>query len=125
MSQILQSKPEKSIELELFQGTVGSIAATEFMGFLEVWRDLPKTEDILQNPKNVAVPEEPATLYALCELLGTKANSSNIENLIIYSSRMPVEFSVLLMRSAVCRDESIIKTKHFEDWAKKHAQVLM
>ncbi len=125
LSQILHTKPEKSIELELFKGTIGAIAATEFMGFLEIWRDLPKTEDIFSNPNNATVPDEPATLYALCELLGSKANANNIENLILYSARMPVEFSVLLMRTAVCHDESIVKTKSFENWAQQHAHVLM
>ncbi len=125
MSNILHSKPDKSVEYELFQGTIGSIAATEFMGFLEVFRDLPNAEDILKKPSNAQVPTEPATLYALCELLGSKANSKNIENLVLYASRIPVEFSILLMRTAVCHDESIVKTKTFENWAKKHAHVLM
>ncbi len=125
LSQILKSKPDKSVEFELFKGTVGEVCSTEFMGFLQVWRDLPDTNDILTKPSNAIVPTEPATLYALCELLGSKANVKNIENIILYASRIPVEFSVLLMRTAVCHEEAIVKTKSFENWAKKHAHVLM
>lgn len=125
VSQILKSTPASSIEYELFQGTVGAIAATEFMGFLQVWRELPQIKEILSAPNIAKVPEEPATLYALCESLGAKACADNIENLVLYAERMPVEFSVLLMRCAVCHDESIVQTSAFNTWAQKHAHVLM
>lgn len=125
LSQILDSKPGREIELELYQGTVGAIAATEFMGFLKVWRELPKVEDILTNPSTTPVPEEPATLYALSEALGSKAKVDTIASMIEYSNRMPVEFSVLLMRCAVCNDEKIVHTQAFNEWAKKNAHVLM
>ncbi len=125
ISRILQAKPDSSIEFELFEGTVGTSAATEFMGFLQVWRDLPTVEDIVAKPQSIAVPTEPATLYALCEALGGKANSENIENIVTFAHRLPVEFSVLLMRTIVCHDESLVHSSAFMGWASKHAHVLM
>ncbi len=125
LSRILDTNVHESVEFELFQGTVGMSAATEFMGFLRVWRDLPTVEHILADPSSIEVPTEPATLYALCEALGAKTTTQNIDSVIEYAHRMPVEFSVLLLRTAVYKDESLVHTGAFTDWAKKNAHVLM
>ncbi len=125
MSRILDASAHESVEFELFQGTVGMSAATEFMGFLRVWRDLPTVENILAAPSSVEIPNEPATLYALCEALGGKTTTQNIDGVVEYALRMPAEFSVLLLRTAVCKDESLVHTGAFTDWAQKNAHVLM
>ncbi len=125
VSQILQSNVDVSVEYELLQGTIGMGAATEFTGFLQVWRELPTVEDIMAGPDVCSVPTEPATLYALCESLGSKASMGNISQLTTYAYRLPVEFGVLFMRTAVCQDENIIHTPTFTQWAQKNAHVLM
>ncbi len=128
MSRILNASVHEAhecLEYELFQGTIGVSAATEFMGFLRVWRDLPTVESILENPTSHEVPTDPATLYALCEALGAKTHTHNIDRVIAYALRMPAEFSVLLVRTAVCKDESLVQTAAFAEWAQQNAHVLM
>ncbi len=125
VSRILDAKPDSSTEYELFQGTIGMTAATEFIGFLQVWRDLPTIESILEDPSKVEVPNNPATLYALSEALGSKACNENIKEIIEYAHRIPVEFAVLLLRVAVCQDKSIVLHPSFTDWAQKNSHVLM
>ncbi len=125
VSQILNASTDPALEYELFQGTIGMAAATEFTGFLQVWRELPTIEDITRCPQESTVPSEPATLYALCESLGSKAHLGNIEQLTCYAHRLPVEFAVLFMRTAVCQDENIVHSPAFTDWAQKNAHVLM
>lgn len=65
------------MEYELFRGTVGDGAAAEFMGFFRVWRELPSVEDILANPADALVPDDPAALYAVCEAPLEKAADGN------------------------------------------------
>ncbi len=125
VSKILEAVPHESVEYELFQGTIGMAAATEFMGFLKIWRDLPTVESIIADPEKVQVPSDPATLYALSEALGAKTTSNNIENIVQYALRMPVEFSVLLLRTAVCQDQSLVNSPAFASWAQKNSHVLM
>ncbi len=125
VSQILNANTDPSIEYELLQGTVGMAAATEFTGFLQVWRDLPTVENITEKPQECTVPTEPATLYALCESLGSKAHMGNIAQLTTYAQRLPTEFGVLFMRTAVCQDESIVHSPAFTVWAQNNAHVLM
>ncbi len=125
VSQILEAGVDASIEYELLQGTIGMAAATEFTGFLQVWRHLPTLEDITSKPQECAVPSEPATLYALCESLGSKVHMGNISQLTAYAHRLPVEFAVLFMRTAVCQDESIVHSPAFTQWAQENAHVIM
>ncbi len=125
VSRILDAHVHKDIEYELFQGTIGMTAATEFIGFLKIWRDLPTVENILNSPDTIDIPTEPATLYALCEALGAKTNHQNIDKVVVFALRLPTEFSVLLLRTAVCIDETIVNTKDFINWAQKNSHVLM
>lgn len=103
LSGILDANPDPDVEYELFRGTVGDGAAAEFMGFLRVWRGLPSVEDILANPADALVPDDPAALYAVCEALSEKAADGTVNALVTYAGRLPSEFGVLLMRDAVCR----------------------
>ncbi len=125
LSGILSAGPEPAVEHEVYRGTVGPAAAAEFMGFLQVWRDLPAVEDILEDPDGAPVPEEPAAVYALCEALAGKAAPESMDALTAYAARLPVEFGVLLMRDAVCRDERAVDTPAFARWAEANAQVLL
>lgn len=125
VSKILATKPDAAIEYDLLRGTVGDGAAAEFMGFLQVWRDLPVVEDVLCNPDTAPVPTEPTSLYAICEALGAKASLENAEALVQYARRLPAEFGVLLMREAVCHDEKIVQSESFTAWASANAHILM
>ncbi len=125
VSRMLKTTLAPEVEYELLQGTIGMSAATEFVGFLRIWRDLPTIEHVLAAPTTVEVPSEPATLYALCEALGGKTTMQNIENVVQYALRLPPEFSILLLRTAVCKDENIVHTEPFSRWAQKNAHVLM
>lgn len=125
LSGILDAGPSAEVEYELFEGTIGPIAAAEFAGFLEVWRELPTVESVLNNPKTVPVPEEPAAAYALCEALAQKAGPDTMDALASFAARLPVEFGVLLMRDAVCHDQRTAATPAFAHWAESNANILM
>ena len=48
------------------------------------------------NPSQANVPDDPATLYALCGTLAHKATLANFDR-YTYVGRMPKEFSVLYL----------------------------
>ena len=125
VSRILEAAPAREVEYELFQGTVGPAAAAEFMGFLSVWRELPTVDSILAQPEAATVPQEPAALYATCEALSLRAAEDTMDALTAYAERLPAEFSVLLMRDAVCQNTDVVNTPAFNRWAEKNAEVLL
>ncbi|PID76177.1 MAG: ATPase [Deltaproteobacteria bacterium] len=125
VSRIMKSKPDPTLLGELVRGTVGPGASAEFMGFLSVWQQLPQAREILDNPSGIEIPADPAILFALCEMMGRAAHESVAEPLMIWASRLPPEFSVLLVREAVRHNNTLVNTQAFAQWAKQHADVLI
>lgn len=124
-SNIFSARPDPEIAYGLFAGTVGEGAAAELLGFMRVFRDLPEPEAVLNAPDTHDIPEDPATLYALCEVLAGKASARNMENIVRFAMRLPPEFSVLLIRDAVKNDEKLVDTPAFNKWAAVHSDVLI
>lgn len=113
------------ISLELAGGTVGEGPAMEFIAFLKIYRNLPSPDVILMDPSNAKVPEDPATLYAVCGSLSQKSSDQNFGRVIEYANRLPDEFSVLLVRDAVKRDNQLSLTRAFIGWTSVHSEVLI
>ena len=111
-------------EYECFKGAVGEGAAAEFVGFLKIHRKLPNPDNILMNPTGSNVPDDPATLYALCGTLAHKATLANFDRVITYVGRMPKEFSVLCISYATRKNEELASSGAFTKWAVDNQDVL-
>jgi hypothetical protein len=125
LSRVVNGSRPKLPELELVAGVVGEGAAAEFCGFLRIFRNLPDPESLLAAPESAEVPEDPATLYAVCELLSERAAPDNLDGIMAYARRLPPEFSVLLVRDAAREYPGIVETEAFGRWATAHAEVLL
>jgi hypothetical protein len=113
------------LDFEMASGITGEAHATEFLGFLRIYKNLPDPDVILMKPKEAKVPEDPATLFAVCGAIANKASEQNIGRVVEYANRLPVEFSVLLIRDCVNRDESLVQTRAFIEWSSKNSDVLI
>ena len=113
------------IDYDLAKGVVGEGYASEFIGFLKIFKSLPDPDMVLMAPSKAVVPTDPATLYAICGAVATKASDQNMKNVVEYANRLPVEFSVLLIRDCITRDDSLLKTRAFVEWASRHSDVLV
>lgn len=125
VSRIMATNPAPELEYELIRGIVGEGAATELLGFLKIFRNLPNPDLILMNPDSVPVPTDPATLFALVGALSRKATEQTFDRLVSYFNRMPAEFSVLAIRDCLHQDKELVNTKAFINWSSIHADVLM
>lgn len=94
-----------------FEGAVGTGAAAEFIGFLELYRDLPSTDEVFLNPLKAPVPDNASALYAISTALGNAVTANNFDRLTQYAERMPQEFGVLCIRDALKRNRAIARTK--------------
>lgn len=110
-------KIDNNLEFQVFKGDVGEGAAVEFLAFLKICRKLPSPDAIMLNPKGAAVPNEPATLYALCGALAHRATPDNFGRLMEYIGRMPAEFGVLFVRDSIKMKPKIQESKDFIKWA--------
>ena len=122
---IVAMEIDPELELSLLKGTVGPGAAVEFAGFSRMFRQLPDPDGVISHPSTATVPEEPATLYALCEALANKAGEDTAESIITYASRLPSEFGVLLVRDAVKNHRGVVESPAFSHWATANSDVLL
>jgi len=114
-----------AVEYDLVSGIVGEGAASELIGFLNIFRSLPDPDLVIMAPDKADVPTDPATLYAICGALAHRASDQNFVNIVKYANRLPVEFSVLLVRDAIERDETLVSTRAFIQWSADHSDVLI
>ena len=125
VSRLLESNLQPAMIPELVAGAVGKGAAAEFSGFLDLWDQLPSPLDIISDPNGIPVPDNPAVLFALSEMMGAAMTLDNISLVMSWTRRLPPEFSVLLMREAVRKTPKIVETPAFSDWASMNAQILV
>lgn len=123
-SRVLDQKPEATVEHEVFAGIVGAGVAAELVAFLKTFRSLPSPDAILLNPAGADVPEEPATQYALASALARKAADVNFDAVTQYVSRMPAEFSVFCIKTAIAREPGLQHHAAFASWAAQHGDIL-
>ncbi len=112
-------------DIEALAGAVGEGFATEFVGFVRVWENMPSLDGILVDPTGSEVPTEPAALFAVATGLAERATKSNAGRILQYVSRMPEEFSVLAVRDLLRTRPSATSTPEFVKWATDHQGVLL
>ena len=100
-------------EAQLLDGTVGPAAASEFVAFLRLFRELPSIDEILLNPAMASVPTEPSAQIAIATALGRVMSDTSIGRGIAYLDRMPTEMRVMAIRDAAARDTAITHTPEF------------
>ena len=114
----------KEIEFEAYAGAAGEGFAAELMGFLQIYRQLPDPALILLDPEGASVPNDPATLYAVCTALSRRASPENMEALVTYADRLPDEFSVLLVTDSQKQNPNIVNTRAYARWTARHHAVM-
>lgn len=116
---------DRDIELAAIQGAVGEGAAAEFVGFLQVCRELPSFDGILFDPDKAKIPcGNPAAMFATATGLADKTTVANFPRVAQYAQRMYAhrcdvhtaglaQFAVLLVRDAWKRKPDIQDTGAF------------
>ncbi|MFO7597917.1 MAG: MoxR family ATPase [Desulfocurvibacter africanus] len=125
VSRIIAAAPDSDTLQGLLAGTVGAAAAAECLEFLRVYDVLPDAEAVLADPDGIAILNDPAVIYAMCESVARKATDQAMSSLAILAARLPVEFGVLLMRDAASVEPSIVETEAFKGWACANSDVLV
>jgi len=103
-------------------GTIGQGAAVELSTFIDIYRNLPKIEQILKNPKSGwKVPTEPSELYAVTTMLAHNITHDNIEDMIWAVERLPMDFRIITLRDVYKKTPSLIKHPVINDWTARNA----
>jgi hypothetical protein len=109
----------------MIAGTVGQGAAVEFITFAQEYTRLPKMSDILAMPKATPVPDESSTKYAVISMLIDCFDIAEIDAILTYTGRFPIELQIIFARGIVARNPDLwTKNKTFQDYAIKMRKYL-
>lgn len=110
------------LRYEVFKGATGEGFAVEYLAYLKLYTQLPTFEDIIDDPTGINVPTDPAMLYALSGLVTSKVNATNIEKVMSFVCRMPVEIQAATMKNLV-KDTSLVANKSVSKWFVDNANI--
>jgi hypothetical protein len=122
VSDFMKTNPPKDTEHEALSGIVGEGNATEFLGFMKVFRNLPNIDALIMNPAASPLPDrkEISVHYAISAALARKASPQNFGNISTYLSRLRdaqlAEFAVLTVHGAISQHPEIQNTRAYIQW---------
>lgn len=97
--------------MQLAAGLVGEGPAAEFAGFAGLLDSLPSFEAIVVSPKETAVPAEPSARYATICMLPRKTTAQNVDQVLTYVERMPMEFQMLAAKLLVRQPTLVVSSR--------------
>lgn len=107
---------------QIGQGRVGDEAATDFMGFLEIFKSLPDPRVFLKNPDS-PFPEPHGVLLALCAALSKLVDENTMKELVHIALRLRAdrksEYAAMLVNGAVIRYPDLKETVAYINWLEK------
>ena len=124
-SKIIKGNEMTETSLILLTSVISEAAAREFYSYTRIFNSLPKLEDIVNNPDGAKVTNEPSVNYAVTGLLGHELTKDNAEPIMKYIARLPIEFQVLCVQSAVASKPELLQNDAVVEWKASHLSDLM
>lgn len=124
-SRLIKNKEEISHTLQaVLVGTVGEGPATEFRAFTNIYKELPTLEQLVNTPHTVSIPNEPGHQYAVTTLISHNIDEQNIDNLMVVTNKLPVEFQVVVLRDIFAIKPALKAHKAINDWIMENSDKL-
>lgn len=121
----LKAGVPKNVRLQWIAGSVGMGAAKEFCAFLDVFEDLPNLSMIETHPNKVQVPDRDRTdvMYAVVSAVVAKAKETNMDNIMVYIRKFPIEFQALFVHDIEQIKPDCMETKAYIRWIEKNGDL--
>lgn len=107
----------KEILPEVLSGAVGQDAATQFLAFIDMYRQLPSVDAILIDPDSAPIPANVSALYAVSTALASRASEQNAGRVFRYAERLNEaekgDFGAMVVRDSIRRCPAVQLTPDF------------
>ena len=104
---------------------VGDGAASEYMSFRKIYKDLPDIDYLLDNPQTYARTDEPSLMYALTGALAARAEDARMDKILKIVDKLPVEFQVVAIKGCIAQDNSVLEHTATQKWVTDNANVIL
>jgi hypothetical protein len=126
MNEVLQHGLPSDLILDAATGIVGEGPALEFSEFVKLSASLQDPKALLKDPSIFIPPSELSSLYAISTAIALNVESKTIENLFQLANKLPIEFAVLTVMTALRKDKNmVIKAKAYAQWASANHAVIV
>lgn len=127
LSSVLKKIHQPALEdIYLLEACIGKGMARDFFAYLQVANKMPTIGAILSNPTKITIPEEPHDLkIALTGLASHHANEGNLDKIIQFLMRLPIENQVVGVRNIVQKDASLFETAAISEWTRANANEIL
>lgn len=125
-SKLISHWPELPVEkIAILAGTIGEGPAREFHTFVQIFDSLPKLSELLLNPTGVSMPTEPSIQYAITGLLIHNMDENNVDKLMQFLERLPIEFQIITLQGMLKRNKGLLSTQPVKLWIKNNSCELL
>lgn len=111
------------IRFSLVAGLVGTQAAIDLEGFIQLWHKMPDIDDILDDPEGTDVPDDPSMMYAVSMALARHADKRNFKNVLTYARRMGNEYEVVVAIDTCRLSPEVLKTKAYVEFVERNNHI--
>ena len=124
VSKILDMECNDFLKNVAIIGAVGEGFATEFEGWLRLYKNMVSPDYIIANPTTAEVPEGDA-LIAITSALAYKANKENLGAIMTYGERLSPEYKVNMIEYYImAKNPKLKETGEYARWVVKNQKHL-
>jgi len=120
-SKLISGKEPTPLIQKMLVGTLSAGIGHEFYSYLHYCSELPSLQEIEKRPDDIAIPDEPALLYATSHMVAAYITDNNAPRLMRYIERLPLDFGVTSLRAALKRNVDLMKVEEVRDFANRIA----
>jgi len=126
LSNILKANEAINTIAPVIYGTIGYSAGIEFVSYVKVYEELPDIAAIYEG-HYPEIPNQPALLYALVSALVEYFDGSDAHkgHLFAFGETLPKEFTVMLVKDVILKDESIATHEAFDAWLEQYGEYII
>lgn len=126
LSKIIKEWPIiEAKKIPVLAGTLSEGVGREFYSFCQIFQSLPTISQLINNPNTASVPKEPSTLYAITGLISNHLSIHNVDNLMKYVHRLPIEFQVITLQIALKKNVHLLAETSIKEWITINSQELL
>jgi len=125
VNELLKLPVEDTLMHALLKGAIGEHVSTEFMQFRKILDELPDLDEIERNGRGAQLPQTNQANYAIVGALSIRGTvSRTLEQVMHYIRRLPGEYRVLWSEIWAQKNENMLHSKEWTEWAIEHKDLL-
>ena len=119
-----------NVSKELFHpaaaGFIGSGRAAELKAFMDVVSELPTIDEVKEDPMRAKLPgkDRMDALYAAMQMVATLVTPDSAKQCLKYLSRMPQEFQIAGLKTALNTTSDIVHSEDFVTWCRDNRELI-